>query len=125
MSKRVLNPNQLQMLMKPSEIRRTLTGSVDGSNTADPSVDWEEKKTTMLKDSVAHNGVRSPVIIEHGNVGYGSYEGGRTMGNGHHRVQAAKEIEDSGKEIYVPVIHTHGDYMGWDSRKHFPSLSMD
>lgn len=118
MSKRVINPNQLQMLMKPSEIRNSLTHSVDYQYVEDPTADWEEKKTTMLKDNIAKNGIKNPVILDHSYNGPGTV----SMGNGHHRVQAAKEIEDSGKEIYVPVLHTSDDYMGFQSYKEYPEL---
>jgi len=120
MSRRVINPNQLQMLMKPSEIRGMLKGSVDYVPTADPTRDWEgkaEDNKLGLNESVAKEGVRNPVIIDH----WQQVRGEPVMGNGHHRVQAAKELEDSGKEIYVPVLHVEGDYMGWSAGEHFPS----
>jgi len=121
MSKRVLNPNQLQLLMKPSEIRNMLKGSVDWQPTADPTEDWEGKALDNklgLNASVQQEGVRKPVIIDH----WQQVRGEPIMGNGHHRVQAAKEIEDSGKEIYVPVLHVESDYMGEDAGRYFRGL---
>lgn len=121
MSKRVINPNQLQMFMKPSEIRRQLTGSVDQQPVADPTKDWEGKKTTHLKTRIAEEGVRDPVILDHGEKAAGMDrsifskeplpKNPVSMGNGHHRLQAAKELEDEGREIYVPVLHTDDDFM--------------
>lgn len=125
MSRRVINPNQLQMFMKPSEIRKSLTGSVDfeSQHISNPDVDWVEKKTTLLKNDIAESGVLQPVILDHGTKSARMSmpifskkplpDNPVTMGNGHHRLQAALEIErESNPNIHVPVLHTEDDFMG-------------
>lgn len=100
-----------------------LTHSVDQQNTSDPSADWTDKKTTALKADIAQNGIHKPVILDHDDWEAGGLSDSVTMGNGHHRVQAAKELEDAGKEIYIPVMHVEGDFMGDDAAEHFPGVS--
>lgn len=121
MSKRVLSTGQLAMFMKPSELKANLVGSVDGIDVHDDA-DWHDSKhLPRLQDSIRQSGVRTPVILDHGQPGYGE---GPVMGNGHHRLHNAHLVEQDGVETYVPVLHTEGNYMGDgpNMKKAFPAV---
>lgn len=131
MSESVLNPQQLQMFMRPGEILAKTEGrSVDYG-------DYPGRTEAMLRgdvltaakrhhddgpsvyESVKSGGVEKPVILSPGNK-LSDVMGGRFtsrheplwMGNGHHRVASALAAEqETGQAKYIPVIHDT-DYMG-------------
>jgi hypothetical protein len=115
-----LQPKQLQMFMRPKELKGLLTGSVDGSHST--GAVWLEKKSdnegTILSQSILQHGIRKPVVIKHSARGAKDTPGAHaempfTMGNGHHRVQAADDIEEqTGKHIYIPVVHSKDSIWG-------------
>lgn len=120
MSKRVLNPNQLAMFMRPAEIKaNTFPGDFDPRLDRGHANMWHEKEQDNwindMDTEVEAHGVTDPVTVVHGPDGAkwaGDPQGARKSGkpvlaDGHHRVQAADAAERNGKkEVYVPVTHT-------------------
>lgn len=121
-----LNPNQMRMFMRPDEIKGSIFSSIDGMPVGSHA-DWEEKDSDFLRHSVAGSGVKTPVVLYPAHSEYVSpdhYGGGMNMGNGHHRVQNAHRLQqETGQEIYVPVIHDT-NYMGTtrEMRKSYPGV---
>ncbi len=113
MSKHVINQNQLQMFMRPHEIKNAVVTSVDIGRGVSLDELWEKKAGDnsvhpRFVDDIRKNGVQNPVILQRTS----SFGGFPVMGNGHHRVQAAADLEaEDGKERYIPVEHDE-DYMG-------------
>jgi hypothetical protein len=70
---------------------------------------------TSLKDEIRKNGVQTPVHISHHDTEPAwSGVAGAVLENGHHRVQAAHEIEqETGKQVYIPVNHSERRSYGW------------
>jgi len=122
MSRKVLNPNQLRMFMRPDEIRSETWPAdydprLDGPGEEGQINMWREKSSeNWISDmdlEVEKEGVKTPVTIMHNNPGWaGDPVGARASGkpllaNGHHRVQAARVAElNKGKAYYVPVVHS-------------------
>ena len=109
------------MFMKPSELRASLAGSVDLGAKPLPD-DWDYKSNDSLKNDIKRKGVQTPVIVDHGYHPGVRDEGGGVMGNGHHRVHNAHRLEEEGHEIYVPIVHTDGNYMGSDLGRSYPGV---
>ena len=125
-----LQGEQLRMFMRPREVMDLVTESVDRPTARERSYGlpvrksmedvWEWKKEEALERGLASNvgihGVQRPITIvpphkEWNPTGY-------TMGQGHHRVAAAKVVEDeSGSEYYIPVQYdedfNYGHYSTW------------
>lgn len=132
MTKRVLNPNQLKMFMRPDEIKgATFPGDkFEGQSTREM---WEGKEETNtqygMAERVVREGVHEPVTIVHGPDGplhaTSPYEAEAqdkpVLADGHHRVQAAAYAERNGvKESYVPVEHTDmSPWQDYDNHRHF------
>ena len=132
-------PEQLQMLMTPSEIKSSINFSVDQNPGESMGAVWNSKRQHNVSDRnrvgdaallprVAKNGVSVPVILQHEQFVYKGPGGTRShpigMGNGHHRVEAAEQVHEERKtltgdkslqEPHIPVIHDH-DYMGDNHR---------
>ena len=123
-----LQGEQLRMFMRPSEIQDLVKDSVDVGyyqqfNSKIKNVDdvWNKKEDEMvnseyvrLAKEVKEKGVQKPVVIippssSNYETGYKTY----TMGQGHHRVVAAKKAEqNTGQEYYLPVwYHKEMNYM--------------
>jgi len=117
---RHLNPDQLKLFMKPSEIKDTISDSVEGLPTGSEN-HWYSKDDAPLRRSIASGGVKTPVILDHAITPQGISEG-FDMGNGHHRVENAHVLEEQGREIYVPVLHTTNDYMGYWTKETYPDV---
>jgi len=146
MTKRVLNPNQLRMFMRPGEIKDQATpGDWDPNFHQSKDDLWDMKSResnyppvggvgykyltvdqqtgdledvtlkTSLKDEIRKNGVQTPVHISHSETTpVWSGETGPVLENGHHRVQAAHEVEkETGKQVYIPVVHSERGSYGW------------
>ena len=121
MSKRVLNPNQLRMFMRPGEIKEQMWPAdydprLDGPGEQGMQHMWSEKHDeNWISDmdvEVEREGVKTPVTIMHDNPGWaGDPVGARASGkpllaNGHHRVQAAHAAErHTGNASWIPVVH--------------------
>lgn len=114
-----LNGDQLRMFMRPQEIINLVTSSIDQeTNWDDETKDqpleelWNQKRAEVnksvtykdLKPSITYHGVKRPITIV---PGVDKHEPSYMMGEGHHRVMAADEVEkETGKEIYIPVVHS-------------------
>ena len=110
-----LSPYQYKLFMTGDEIKGLVSDSVDraweyedvdpdtGKNITIPAETmdemWEDKKSRGLKDQIAEQGVRRHVTI------VPERDGTFTMGQGHHRVQAASDLAKEGKTVYVPVMY--------------------
>ncbi len=111
-----LSPYQYKLFMTGDEIKGLVSDSVDRQGEYVQDVDpetgkilvapeqtmdelWEDKKSKGLKDTIAKEGVRRHVTI------VPEQDGTFTMGQGHHRVQAASDLAKEGKTVYVPVVY--------------------
>lgn len=130
-----LNPNQLKMFMRPDEVMDAVDGSYDfgtvrklrnkvdtklryeasAPGSADGYVGYDDQETgPSLYESVRDGGVRDPIILQQRD------DGGVSMGNGHHRLAAAKMAEEkTGTDKYLPVLHD-ADPMGRNLYRNFP-----
>ena len=104
------NPDQLQMFMRPHEILNKLSGFIDDTDgylddgRDYPYSDLHDEKLSEAKDSGLHDaietdGVRNHIVLT--NTGGDKFR----MGNGHHRLSAALDLEEKGHQIDIPVIH--------------------
>lgn len=114
-----LNHDQLRMFMRPQEIINLVTSSIDQETNWDDETEdqpleglWNQKRAEVnrsvtwkyLKPSITAEGVKRPITIVPGSD---KYEPPYMMGEGHHRVMAADEVEkETGKEVYIPVVHS-------------------
>lgn len=115
-----LNNDQLRMFMRPDEITGLVEDSVDRRQAEveehrfRPAQTmenlWKNKMSEVekitqhqeLAASVEKSGVMRPVTIMPP-----TEKEGWTMGEGHHRVMAAKRAEEkTGKQQYVPVVYS-------------------
>lgn len=118
-----LSPHQYKLFMTGDEIKGLVSDSVDRAGeyqdvdpetgneftTPEQTMDelWQDKKNKGLKDTIAKEGVRRHVTI------VPEQDGTFTMGQGHHRVQAASDLAKEGKTVYVPVVYdTDFNYSG-------------
>ena len=133
------NPDQLQLLMKPSEILKKLNSFGDAPNEfAEPDsidaksykkprlhrVKYKESKKSGLADDIKKSGVvKAPVWLrtttdEETSINP-SLSRQFVLSDGHHRFATAFEMEQSGnKDIHLPVRHL---YMKPD--KTFPDIN--
>ena len=104
------NPEQLQMFMRPHEILNKLSGFMDntGSHIDDPKdypySDLHDEKLSEAKDSGLHDSIETDGIRDHivlTNTGSDKFR----MGNGHHRLSVALDLEEKGHQVDIPVIH--------------------
>lgn len=113
-----VGPMQLPMFMRARDLADSLTGTLDKSEYSVEEVMEHKLRAskgrmghghgTGVYDSVAREGVLNPVQMVHG------MNNSLLMGQGHHRVAAAEDIErQTGKDKWVPVVHT-------DARKNSP-----
>ena len=104
------NPEQLQMFMRPHEILNKLHGFMDATASyIDDPKDYpysdlhdeklSEAKSTGLHDSIETDGVRDHIVLT--NTGRDTF----LMGNGHHRLSVALDLEEKGHQVDIPVIH--------------------
>lgn len=107
-------PLQLQMLMKPSEIRAmpTFSGFADETYYGDEETMWghklREADTEGLTQRIEDEGVKSPVEIDHGmhrERAITNHHGFIVFGHGHHRFAVQERREQDGEEVYLPVEH--------------------
>lgn len=116
-----LQPKQLQMFMRPHEIKEQMwpgdyEPAHDGPGAAGQKRLWNLKEQENWQNDmdlrVEISGVLSPVDVVHGHAPLvGDPAGHKASGkpvlsNGHHRVQAAATAErNTGRHYYVPVEH--------------------
>ena len=110
------NPEQLQMFMRPHEILSKLYGFADDTS-ADDDDDYdfdpkyytdtqlheeklEEAKGSGLHDSIETEGIRNHIVLE-----TAPHTTKFRMGNGHHRLSVALDLESKGHQVNIPVIH--------------------
>lgn len=113
-------PQQLQMLMKPSEIvaqPNFVFGDLDESESLEAmrrrkldeadSGDqrWLKDKRTPLSEQVRTEGVREPLTMHQGYDRWGSKPPGPLLADGHHRYFVQERRERQGEEVYLPVEH--------------------
>jgi hypothetical protein len=98
-----LQPQQLQMFMRPSEMRQMdrfefgdmIDYTSESAMMRDKLTDARENGLTR---SIREKGVRDPVLIAHDRVG-------PVLFNGHHRFAVQDRRERAGIETYLPVEH--------------------
>jgi hypothetical protein len=118
-----VNQEQFKLFMTSPEIKSYITGSIDRHPDESMAHLWESKANPDLRASIKKTGVKTPVIIQA--PGKGDWnQNTRIMGNGHHRVEEAGNVQaDTGHEVYLPVLYdTH--YMGYGhkTREAYPNL---
>lgn len=103
------NPEQLQMFMRPHEILNKLHSFLDDEGIDDPrdypysdlhDEKLSEAKGMGLHDSIETDGVRDHVVLE-----TAPHTTKFRMGNGHHRLSVALDLEEKGHQVDIPVIH--------------------
>jgi len=110
------NPEQLQMFMRPHEILNKLHHFADDGlgNIDDPKdypySDLHERKLDEAKDSGLHDGIETDGILNHVVLKTSNYTNKFILGNGHHRLSVALDLEEKGHQVDIPVIHDT-DYM--------------
>ena len=110
------NPDQLQMFMRPHEILNKIDSFVDdfGGSIDDPQdypySDLHNEKLQEAIDSGLHDGIETEGIKNHIVLQTLPNSPQFRMGNGHHRLSAALDLEERGHQIDIPVIHD-ADYM--------------
>jgi hypothetical protein len=103
-------PMQLPMFMRATDLRESLTGTLDTPYEHPDEVMkrklGESKRSGSshgagVHSSVSKQGVLNPVQLVHG------VKGGLLSGQGHHRIAAAADIaQSSGRDMWVPLVHT-------------------
>jgi hypothetical protein len=131
------NPNQYKLFMRPQELMDTIKRSVDegivsyqtrryGEHGRVMNALWHQKSAELkgypyhrLVDSIAQHGVLRPITIE-------DYSGTPLfMGQGHHRVVAAHQVEQqTGRQIYIPVVY-NDDYNHTDNENEYPMTDVE
>ena len=131
------NPDQLQLLMKPSEIINRLHGFYDDKdgdtwNDITPEryavSDLHKNKLAEAEahgtaDSIRKEGVLKPVVLmppkTRDILDPVNKELSRTrhfmLGNGHHRLAVAFDMEQQGSDIHIPVLYDR--YIRADDRQ--------
>lgn len=119
------NPEQLQMFMRPHEILNKINSFVDDdySDIDDPrdypysdlhDEKLEEAKSTGLHESIETDGVRDHIVLE-----TAPRSSRFRLGNGHHRLSVALDLEEKGHQVDIPVIHdSNFMYNTTDEYKH-------
>lgn len=109
---------QLQMLMKPSEMQAQGVRFADMASDGDPEVDLDILRQTKLQEAgrpiwkspteqqgpslarqMRDEGIRTPVSV------WNQPGSKSTLMDGHHRFFVAERWEDKGEEVYLPVEH--------------------
>lgn len=111
-----VNPNQMYLFATGDELMKHVERSVDAYDDDDgnpgyPMEDlWRQKRRESIKwgyiDQFDKQGIQRPVTIQYD-------EGPKkfTMGQGHHRVAAAHEINKTrGRNLSIPVVYSND----WD-----------
>ena len=124
------NPEQLQMFMRPHEVLSKLYGFIDDNYSEDhDDYDFDPKnyadtelhaeKLQEAKDSGLHDGIETDGILNHIVLETAPHTTKFRMGNGHHRLSAALDLESKGHQVDIPVIHdTDHMYDTTDEYKH-------
>jgi hypothetical protein len=103
------NPKQLQMFMRPHEILNKLHSFLDDEGIDDPSdypySDLHDEKLDEAKDSGLHDGIETDGILNHVVLETAPHTTKFRMGNGHHRLSVALDLESKGHQVDIPVIH--------------------
>ena len=105
------NPDQLQMFMRPHEILNKIDSFVDdsGSMIDDPRdypySDLHNEKLGEAIDSGLHDGIETDGIMNHIVLQTAPRSSQFRMGNGHHRLSVALDLEERGHQVDIPVIH--------------------
>ena len=60
----------------------------------------EEAKGSGLHDSIETEGIRNHIVLE-----TAPHTTKFRMGNGHHRLSVALDLESKGHQVHIPVIH--------------------
>lgn len=115
------NPEQLQMFMRPHEILSKLYGFADDTQNYDFGDDedfgdpispkdypdsqlhhdkLQEAKDSGLHDSIETEGIRNHIVLQ-----TSPHTTQFRMGNGHHRLSVALDLESKGRQVHIPVIH--------------------
>ena len=119
------NPEQLQMFMRPHEILNKLSGFIDDTDAHLSDPKWypnsklHAEKLQEAIDSGLHDGIETDGILNHIVLETAPHTTKFRMGNGHHRLSAALDLEERGHQIDIPVIHdTDHMYDTTDEYKH-------
>ena len=106
------NPEQLQMFMRPHEILNKLYGFIDDTYYGKiddprdyPHSDLHAEKLGEAIDSGLHDGIETDGILNHIVLETAPHTTKFRLGNGHHRLSAALDLESKGHQINIPVIH--------------------
>jgi hypothetical protein len=117
------NPEQLQMFMRPHEVLNKLYGFIDDEGIDDPSdypySDLHNEKLGEAIDSGLHDGIETDGIMNHIVLETAPHTTKFRMGNGHHRLSVALDLEERGHQVDIPVIHDSNPmYNTTDKYKH-------
>jgi hypothetical protein len=103
------NPEQLQMFMRPHEILNKLHSFLDDEGIDDPRdypySDLHDEKLQEAKDSGLHDGIETDGVRDHVVLETAPHTTKFRMGNGHHRLSVALDLEEKGHQVDIPVIH--------------------
>lgn len=112
-----LNPRQLQMFMKPSELRAMPNFEFGDQVPGDSEASLRQWKLAEADDGgrlipgltqrIERDGVKEPVKVVHAARfnDEGLREPSVRLGDGHHRYFVQERRERQGEEVYLPVIH--------------------
>lgn len=112
---------QLQMLMTGSELKKSITSSLDQRYTDGSLEGMWDRKVAQSQKPAGSGGPGAGVYDSLKERGYDDsrsysphltmdhFDNQREIPDGHHRVAAAAQLEkDTGKPVYIPVRHS-----GW------------
>jgi len=103
------NPEQLQMFMRPHEILNKLHSFLDDEGIDDPRdypySDLHNEKLGEAIDSGLHDGIETDGVMNHIVLETAPHTTKFRMGNGHHRLSVALDLEERGHQVDIPVIH--------------------
>ena len=113
------NPNQMYLFATGDELMDHVEGSVDRYDRSMDSL-WRQKRNESWDwgyiDKFDKRGIQRPVTIQ-----YDEGPEAFVMGQGHHRVAAAHEINKTrGRNLFIPVVYSHDwdytndDYSSYD-----------
>jgi hypothetical protein len=124
------NPEQLQMFMRPHEILNKIYSFSDDLGDDDalehlddprgyPNSQLHADKLGEAIDSGLHDGIETDGILNHVVLETSPHTSKFRMGNGHHRLSVALDLESKGHQVDIPVIHDNNFmYDTTDEYKH-------
>lgn len=132
-SRRVVNPNQLKMLMTGAELKATIVDSTDRQAVGGPnryrgerleSLDemWGRKEAEARSEAGTVHGGGLYDSIKYGGwwddekpIKMSMTSHGAVTGDAHHRIAALAAVDkDHGRQTYVPVQHEEGRHLDAD-----------